>query len=162
MSTMQPLTAKVLLGLSLSFIAPFFWTGSAAAARFTPIKCGAVSAKSASSILGVATPVRTSPTPLGCLYIVDGRVHLITSVAPDTKTIERVMGIESGTDRATRWTAISVAGSAGFSQSVVTSVGSGIELVIRKDDDLVGAEVIARVNPRAKAIAVLNVIEKQV
>jgi hypothetical protein len=99
---------------------------------------------------------------LGCLYIVSGRVHLITSFTPDTKTVERILGIGSGTDRLTRWTAISVGGSAGFSQSVVTSVGSGVEVVVRKDDDLVGAEVIARVNPRAKAVAVLKFLQKQV
>ena len=159
---MRPLTVKVLLGSSTWLVVPFCRTGCADAAQFTPIKCGAVSAKTASSILRVASPVRTSPTPLGCLYIVGGRVLLITSVTPDTKTVERIMGIGSGTDRVTHWTAISVAGSAGFSQSVETSVGSGVEVVIRKDDDLVRAEVIARVNPSGKAIAVLNVLEKHV
>ena len=120
------------------------------------------SRKTASSILKVTTPVRTFPSPLGCLYIVGDRVHVITSVTPDTKTVERIMGIGSGMDRATHWSAISVAGSAGFSQSVTTSVGSGVEVVIRKDHDLVGAEVIARVKPLGKAVAVLKVLEKQV
>ena len=161
MSTMQPLTRRSCSGY-LSRSSPHF-SGRGVQLQPDSLRSSVGPFREIRlEHFGVATPVRTSPTPLGCLYIVDGRVHLITSVAPDTKTIERVMGIESGTDRATRWTAISVAGSAGFSQSVVTSVGSGIELVIRKDDDLVGAEVIARVNPRAKAIAVLNVIGKQV